>query len=77
MTIFQVGVILGGDFLCENCLGGSYPERKLSGWELSRVEIFFGGVFSGGNCLGGNHPGGNFPSGSFHVFSSHSVLTES
>ena len=53
MAIFQVGIILGGDFLCENCLGGSYPEWKLSGWELSRVEIFFGGVFSGGNCLGG------------------------
>ena len=47
MRIFQVGVILGGDFP-----GGSNPEWKLSRWELSRVVIFFGGGFSGGNCPG-------------------------
>ena len=50
--IFQVGVILGGNFPGWNCPGGSYPEWELSGWELSWVRIFFGEGFPGGNCPG-------------------------
>ena len=64
MGIFQVGVILGGNFpggsctggiiLVGNCPGGIYP-----GWEFSLVGVFRVGI------VRGNHPGGNFPGGSF------------
>ena len=35
VRIFQVGVVLSENFPGGNCLGGSYPEWELSGWELS------------------------------------------
>ena len=50
MGVFQVGVILGGNFPSGNCPSGSYPGCELSRWELSWMEIFFGGSFPGGNC---------------------------
>ena len=60
MGIFQVEVILGGNFPSGNCPGGSYRWWELSGWKLSWVGIFFDGNFPGGELSGGNHPGGSF-----------------
>ena len=50
MGIFQLGVILGGDFSGGKCLDGSFPGWELSRWKFSLVGIFFGGGFPGGNC---------------------------
>ena len=43
MRIFQVRVILGGNFPCGNCPGGSYP-----GWEFSLMGVFRVGIVRGG-----------------------------
>ena len=45
MGVFQVGVILCGNFPGGNCPGGGYPGWELSGWELFWVGIFRVGVF--------------------------------
>ena len=55
MEIFQVGVILGGNFK-----GGSYPWREFSLVEVFRGRIVQVGAILGGNFLGGSYPGWEF-----------------
>ena len=59
VEIFQVEIVLGGNFQGENCLRGSQPgwefsEWELSGWELSLVGIFWVGIVWVEVILGGN-----------------------
>ena len=53
VKIFQVGIILGGNFQGGNCPGGSCPGREFSEWELSWLGIFLRGNFPDGNFLVG------------------------